>query len=113
MPTRSWPVRHRARWSAIAAKQPAGVGARRQRDDGRAVRALSAEAGDHEQALATVRDALRFTPDNHPNLLYVEGLALTGLGRRSEAHQCFNRVLAADWPAGATRSERRPQRFQR
>lgn len=57
---------------------------------------LQTEAGDHEQALATVRDALRFTPDNHPNLLYVEGLALTGLGRRSEAHQCFNRVLAAD-----------------
>ncbi|MDG1491761.1 MAG: glycosyltransferase [Planctomycetota bacterium] len=57
---------------------------------------LQTEAGDHAQALATVRDSLRFTPDRHPNLVYVEGLAQTGLGNLAEAHRCFEQVLAAD-----------------
>ncbi len=56
---------------------------------------LQTEAGDHAQALATVRDSLRFTPDLHPNLVYVEGLAQTGLGNLAEAHRCFERVIAA------------------
>ena len=55
---------------------------------------LQTEAGDHAQALQTVRDALRFTPDQHPNLVYVEGLALSGLGDHQAAQRCFEKVLA-------------------
>ena len=55
---------------------------------------LQTEAGDHAEALQTVRDALRFTPDQHPNLVYVEGLALSGLGDHQAAQRCFEKVLA-------------------
>ncbi len=63
---------------------------------GYALGLLQTEAGDHAQALATVQDSLRFTPDRHPNLVYVEGLAQTGLGNLVEAHRCFEQVIAAD-----------------
>lgn len=56
---------------------------------------LQTESGDHAAALATVQASLRFTPDLHPNLVYVEGLAHTGLGNNAEAHRCFEAVLAA------------------
>ena len=56
---------------------------------------LQTEAGDHDQALATVHDALRFTPDRHPNLVYVEGLAHAGLGDLDAAQRSFEAVLAA------------------
>ena len=45
--------------------------------------------------MATVQASLRFTPERHPNLVYVEGLAHTGLGDLAEAHRCFEQVLAA------------------
>lgn len=41
---------------------------------------VQSEQGDHLAALETLRDAQRNTPDGHPNLDYVEGLAHYGLG---------------------------------
>ncbi|MDG1050774.1 MAG: glycosyltransferase [Planctomycetota bacterium] len=78
------------------ASRPAGHFAGNMVRIGYALGLLQTEAGDHTQALATITDALRFTPEQHPNLSYVQGLAQTGLGDLAGAQRSFEKVLAAD-----------------
>jgi len=56
---------------------------------GYALGLIQTEAGDDAAALETVVAAQRFTPDGHPNLTYVEGLAHLGLDDLDAAERCF------------------------
>ncbi|MEM9799535.1 MAG: glycosyltransferase, partial [Planctomycetota bacterium] len=62
---------------------------------GYALALAQSDAGDHGRALETVLAAARHTPDGHPNLDYVEGLAHLGLGEHDAAEACFERAIAA------------------
>ncbi|MEO1698142.1 MAG: glycosyltransferase [Planctomycetota bacterium] len=62
---------------------------------GYALALVQTEQGAHDAALRTLADALRHTPDGHPNLDYVEGLAHTGLGALDAAEDAFRRAVAA------------------
>lgn len=61
---------------------------------GYALALVQTEAGDHHEALATLDDAQRFTPEGHPNLDYVEGLAAFGAGDLERAERAFREAIA-------------------
>lgn len=54
------------------------------------------KSGQHEAALASAEEQLRKTP-NDPQLRFLQGLALTNLGRRNDALGVFN-SLTRDYP---------------
>ena len=56
---------------------------------------IQSEFGHHEDALDTLEDAGRFTPEGHPNLDYVEGLAAFGAGDIDRSELAFRRAIAA------------------
>jgi Flp pilus assembly protein TadD len=51
--------------------------------------------GDFEKALSYFEQAIILKP-NDPDLLNKKGVALRGLGRYSEAIECFNKSLQLD-----------------
>lgn len=56
---------------------------------------VQSELGEYARALDTIDDANRFTPEGHPNLDYVEGLAAFGAGDLERAESAFRSAIAS------------------
>ncbi|MFT5735001.1 MAG: glycosyltransferase involved in cell wall biosynthesis [Planctomycetota bacterium] len=63
---------------------------------GYALGLVQIEAGRPQDAILTTQASRRHTPDGHPNLDYIEGLAQLGLGELDEAERLFKATLAVD-----------------
>ncbi|MEM6571919.1 MAG: glycosyltransferase family 2 protein, partial [Planctomycetota bacterium] len=84
--------RHFAPFVARNEARPAGHLPENMVRIGYALGLVQAEQGAAAEALHTVRVAQRFTPDGHPNLVYVEGLAHLGLGDLDAGERTFRAV---------------------
>ncbi len=56
---------------------------------------VQSELGEPKKALETLEDANRFTPEGHPNLDYVEGLAAFGAGDLERSETAFRKAIAS------------------